>query len=382
MLRNRRNDWDMSFATSGAKALQTLASTPIDIVVSDMKMPEMDGATFLSEVQKRHPETIRIILSGFAESEAVIRTIGPSHQYLAKPCDPDTLCGAIERAIDHCAFIRCDAVRKLVTGLREVPVLPATLSTLVNEIEAPDSSVSAVAKTIANDAAMTAQILKLVNSAYFGLPRQVATPLQAVQLLGLETIKALALVANIFNKFEGDEAALEKIDQTNRRSLKIGALAKSIAEAEGFEKPIVQQACCAGVLSHIGVLPLVTAWSDRWSNVVSAVDNDGLCITDAEESELNTNHAEIGGYLLAIWGFNAEIFDAVRYHHTPADALPHAPNAITAVHIAQYLVRKDRDSYCNGCGLDQDYIAGLGLSDRLPEWQTAYEKLEHRDLGR
>ena len=381
MLRSKRDEWDMSFAIGGEEALDHLKTAPADVVISDMKMPKMDGAALLTEVQRLYPETIRIVLSGFSETEAVIRTVGPSHQYLAKPCDPDTLMSAIDRALQQRATMKSEAVRNLVTGLRGIPTLPTTVDELLQEIESPNASVGAVAETIASDVAMTAQILKLVNSAYFGLPREVNDPLQAVQMLGLETIKALALVANIFSKFDGEGEVLRDIDRINRRSLKIGALAKAISEAEGFDKAVVQQACCAGVLAHIGSLPLITEWPDRWLNVVKMVDTTDCGMTDAEHHEFATNHAEIGAFLLGLWGFNADIVEAVRYHHTPGDCSVREPNAITAVHVAQYLVRNDQDSYCNGCGLDRDYLADLGLGDRIPDWEETYDNLKHRNLG-
>src|ERR1017187_6368046 len=90
-----RNEWNMNFKEGGAKALDFMASAPVDVIVTDMMMPGMDGAQLLTEVMKRHPDTIRIVLSGHADREAILRLVGPAHQYLSKPCDAEELRNAI-----------------------------------------------------------------------------------------------------------------------------------------------------------------------------------------------------------------------------------------------------------------------------------------------
>ena len=374
MLRVRRDLWDMAFVNSGEEALAFLGTTAVDVVVSDMRMPGMDGAALLAEVQRRHPETIRVVLSGFSETEAILRTVGPSHQYLAKPCEADVLIDAIDRALALRCGMNSDVVRDLVTGLQSVPAMPGTLQDLLAEIASPGASVNSVARLIANDVALTAQLLKMVNSAYFGLPRAVNDPKTAVSLLGLETVKALACVVNVFRQFEGDERILSNIHRVNRRSLKIGALAKAIAASGGFKDGAAAQASCAGVLSHIGILPILIEWPERWGEAVAIIDREGGSMPHAERQVFGTDHAEIGAYLLGIWGFNAEIVDAVKHHHDPAAGAEAGLNALTAVHVAQYLVRKDRDAYCDGCGLDMDYLENLGIADRLPRWEESYRQ--------
>src|SRR5512145_1423172 len=93
------SDFDARFCLGGEEALALMASEHMDAVVSDMRMPHMDGAEFLGRVRARTPGTIRVILSGYADAESVLRTVGPAHLYLAKPCDPATLMQAIARPV-------------------------------------------------------------------------------------------------------------------------------------------------------------------------------------------------------------------------------------------------------------------------------------------
>jgi HD-like signal output (HDOD) protein len=182
-------------------------------------------------------------------------------------------------------------------------------------------------------------------------------------------------VVNVFREFEGDDRIRPDLDRINRRSLSIGALAKAIASSEGFAADTVSRACCAGVLSHIGILPVLIELPARWAEAIDIVERDGGPMPEAERQAYGTDHAEIGGYILGIWGFNAEIVDAVRYHHAPAASRNPAPGALTAVHVAQFLVRRDRDSYCGGAGLDMAYLERVGLVDRLPHWEATLREL-------
>src|SRR5579863_1343288 len=97
-LRPMREEWDMHFVESGNSALEFMSGRPVDIIVSDMMMPGMDGSQLLAEVAKKHPQTVRIVLSGQAEREAVLRLVGPAHQFLSKPCEADELRKAVSRA--------------------------------------------------------------------------------------------------------------------------------------------------------------------------------------------------------------------------------------------------------------------------------------------
>jgi DNA-binding NarL/FixJ family response regulator len=300
MLRRQRNEWDMTFVDSGAKALAAFETNPFDVIVSDMRMPEMDGAELLNEVSQRHPGTIRIVLSGFAENEAVMRTVGPSHQYLAKPCDADTLIATINSAMRLRLIIDDESLRTFVSGLKTVPSLSAAYRALIDELEDPNASANKVGDTIAGDIGLAVQTLKLTNSAYFSLPSTVTSCRQAVQLLGFDTIRSLVTVANFYQEFSGNPEQIPIVEAITERSLEIGALAREITSAEGLEKPAVETAFCAGMLAHIGTLIFVANFPDRYDKVIAPEEEKNIPILQAESEELAASHAQLGAYLLGL----------------------------------------------------------------------------------
>jgi len=340
MLRDKRDLWDMTFASSGAEALKIMESGHFDVIVSDMRMPGMNGAQLLAEVRKKWPEMIRIILSGYAENEAVMQTVGLSHQYLAKPCDPELLKATISRTLNIQPYLKSTGLRQLVAGLRTLPVPSNTFTQLIAAIESEYSSLDQISKILRSDIALSTQILKLTRSAYFSLPQKTNDIDQAVRLLGFETIHGLATIANFFEMFKGEARHQTVIETLNQRSLTIGMLARQICKLRSCSAPEAETAYCAGLLAHIGTLVIIANVPDKFDEVVRQVEGQGIDIVSAEQQVFGSTHADLGAYLLGIWGFEKAVLTAVRSHHE--EALPDTATspAAVAVFMAQLLTRK------------------------------------------
>ena len=156
LLRPMHAEWQMEFAPSAPAALEILAQGPFDAVVTDMRMPGMDGAELLDEVKRRHPHVVRIVLSGQADQASVLRSLGSTHQYLSKPCDPETLKQTLVRACAVRMLLADDALKQVVSQLGSLPSLPTTYVALLDECRAPDASVIKVADAISQDMAKPA----------------------------------------------------------------------------------------------------------------------------------------------------------------------------------------------------------------------------------
>ena len=134
MLRPKRNEWQMTFVGSAQAALEALRAEPCEVVVTDMRMPGMSGAELLEVVQREYPDTIRLILSGQAETESVMKALGVSHQFLSKPCDAEILQGTISRAFALRDLAGNSAVKTLVARIDKLPTLPAIYHGLVRSV--------------------------------------------------------------------------------------------------------------------------------------------------------------------------------------------------------------------------------------------------------
>jgi YesN/AraC family two-component response regulator len=201
-LRGMRNDWTMEFAADGARAMEIMENKPVDVIVTDMIMPGMDGAQLLAEVVKRHPKTVRIVLSGHADRDSVLRLVEPAHQYLSKPCDAEELRRAIGRAFALRELLANERLKQLASRLGSLPTLPALHTQLTDELRKDEPSLDHVTEIISKDIGMTSKILQLVNSAFFGLPQRISSAHEAVMYLGLSTVRALVLSIQVFSQYD------------------------------------------------------------------------------------------------------------------------------------------------------------------------------------
>jgi len=377
----QRPVWEMLFAPGGAEALALMQAQPVDVVVTDMRMPGMDGAQLLDRVRHRWPEAVRIVLSGYSEREAIFRTIGPAHQYFVKPCAAVVLIEAINRALEVRRLLRAPELLALVSGAATVPALPKALFQLLDELQSPNGSAAEVARIIAVDVGLTAQLLKLTNSGFFyAAPHPVTDVHQAVRMLGFETVRAVAVLAGVFESFHRTNIDLEVVRRLENRSLEIGALARRIAEAQNLPGAAVEQAHCAGMLTHVGSLMLFANWSGEMAQLGAALDQSGGDIIAAEGAAFGASHSELGATLLGLWGFSDPVVEAVLFHHQPSRCTyAHQSGLFTmaAVHAAQHLIKPvppgEAEESFRLRGLDRDFLSAQGLWDRVPAWAALAE---------
>src|SRR5580698_1436937 len=219
MLFNMRREWEMRFAHGGHEALRMMAEAPADVVISDMRMPEMNGAELLNEIMRKHPKAVRFILSGYSDMEMIMQCVSGTHQFLSKPCDGETLRNVVGRALEMDSWLNNDNVKALVSKMGALPSLPSLYFEVMRELGSPETTLDQVGATIAKDPGMTAKILQLVNSAFFGLCCQISDPTEAVLQLGLETIKSLVLGIHVFSELEAAQNGPFSADQLWHHSL-------------------------------------------------------------------------------------------------------------------------------------------------------------------
>ncbi|MBW1802965.1 MAG: HDOD domain-containing protein [Deltaproteobacteria bacterium] len=381
MLRGMRHEWDMVFALGGPEALEFMAKNPFDVIVSDMRMPDMDGAQLLDKVKKLYPYTVRIILSGHSEKEMIMKAVRPAHQYLSKPCDAGKLKSTIDRSCRVRDLLAQDNLKDLVSQIESLPSLPAIYKELVDMLQSSDGSIQKIGEVIARDMGMTAKILQLVNSAFFGVPRHISNPPQAVSLLGLDTVKALVLTIGIFSKFEKDRLLGLGVESLWDHSMKTGTIAKGVAEVEGVHKNQQDDALMAGLLHDVGKLILAANIPEKYGEVLEQARVQGVSPHEAEGQILGATHAEVGAYLVGLWGFPDTIVEAIAFHHSPEDCPAEGLTPLSIIHVANGLEHHFTQSSAGDGpvpGIDYAYLEKLGLIGRIPEWQKVCLRMKER----
>jgi HD-like signal output (HDOD) protein/CheY-like chemotaxis protein len=366
-----RAEWQMNFVESGPKALEFLATTPVDALISDMMMPGMDGAQLLTEVMHHYPNTVRLVFSGHANRDSVLRLVGVAHQYLSKPCNAEDLRGSIARALAMRDLPASERLKQLASRIKCLPSLPASHAQLTEELLKPDSSIERVAEIISKDIGMTSKILQLVNSAFFGLPQPASNVMEAVMHIGLATVQTLVLFTQVFSRFDRVTITEFSIDGITKHCWMTGVMARRIAQAEQRDRKLSDQCFLAGLLHDFGYLILATGLPKQYPRVLKTARNFNLPVWEIEQAELSASHAEIGAYLLGLWGLPAPVIEAVALHHRPSAATVHGFSPLIAVHVADAIANSLVPALPEQTGveIDRSYLATLGLAERLEVWK-------------
>jgi HD-like signal output (HDOD) protein/ActR/RegA family two-component response regulator len=363
-------EWDMQFFPSAMQALSALQQQACDVVVSDMTMPEMDGAKFLAEVRKTCPQTIRIILSGDQSPYNYVRSASIAHRFLQKPFDTAILKSTIEQAEALRTVLGNPALRSLVSEIKTLPSLPSIYQDLMQEMQAPQASLKKAARIVAKDLGMVTKILQLVNSAFFGLRTHVSDPEQAVALLGFDTIKSLVLSSQVFAQFDQAELPAFSLDELWRHAMLTGTFTRRIAKEEGACQQAVDEAFTAALLHDVGVLVLAAHRPSEYARVLDLVRTTSVSDWSAERQVFGADHAHVGAYLLGIWGLSDGIVETVAFHHHPGDYVATGFGAITAVHVANAIAEAQGNADCMGeVGVDKVYVERENFSPRLSRWR-------------
>jgi putative nucleotidyltransferase with HDIG domain len=369
-----RAEWHMQFVPGGAEALTALKTSPADVIVSDMRMPGMDGWQLLTEVKKLYPQTVRLILSGHAEATSIMRAVGIAHQYLAKPCESAAIKDAIVQTQKLRHLLSNDQLAALVGQVSTLPSAPKAFQEVLACLQDPAASMSDVARIIGRDVAMTANIMKMVNSAFFGVRQPITTTDRAVAYLGLDTLGALVLGHGVFKSGLPTGVAGFSLERLWAHSLHTAMAARTIALHEKFSPAEAERAFLAGVLHDVGKIVFAT-------RTIQPSDMGADVAEDA--SLMQVHHAKVGAYLLGLWGFPNPIVEAVAYHHLPSLVANERLSLAGLVHIANYMVH--RNSLTPGAvepALEAGFLESRGLVENLTGWQSALDQLELGNTGR
>ncbi|MEN6356466.1 MAG: response regulator [Armatimonadota bacterium] len=375
LLHNMRNEWEMHFVQSAKEGLDLVSQSDYDVVVSDIQMPEMDGIQFLSELKIHHPRIVRIALSGHAERRAIIKSLGYTHRFLSKPCEPDTLKSTVTTACALRDLLDSEHLREVVTGMDVLPSSSIISQELNKELEKPEPSIARIGATIEKDPAITAKILQMSNSAFFGVRQRVSDAAQAVSILGIDSIKMLLSITEVFSSFASKKTNAVDIEQIYEHSLRVGSLVRVLLKAERFDVQATEETIASGLLHDIGKLVLAWKSPDDYHKAMNIAKSDDCHSYSAEKAVFNATHAEVGAYLLGLWGLPETIVEIIAFHHKLDNSGATTFNPLIAVHFADAY-----DHAANGHNLenylDMEYLMNIGLTERIPQWRDSCDELQ------
>jgi len=370
MLHGLRSEWEMVFAEGGAEALACCAFTPFDVVVSDARMPGMEGSELLQEIMRLYPDTVRIMLSGQCSRDSVLRSVGVAHQFLSKPCDPQSLKSTVSRVCGMRERFPDAAARKVVSCVQKLPSQAVAYTELADQVRSAEACIEGVANIIASDVAMYAKTVQMVSSGFFGTPQRVMDATQPARLLGLETIKALLDSSAAFVAGESAGYRDEDLRQLNDHSLAVAACAKQIAQTVTDDRTLISDAYLSGMLHDIGDLALLGSPFRRPLGPNTVEIDQASAAWQGIEPSSSEACPDAGGYLAALWGLPHPVVQAIGYHQAPSNCPDQTLGPLTAVHVAHaFLGQPNVLLISEDHLLDLEYLKRTNYAGRLAAWR-------------
>ncbi|HEY7888652.1 MAG TPA: HDOD domain-containing protein [Steroidobacteraceae bacterium] len=366
--------WDMVFVDSAAGAIAELDRAAVDVIVTDMRMPAMDGAQLLQTVSERWPDVVRIVLSGYAEREQVLRLVPVAHQYLSKPCDAQRLVSIIEKCVALRALLPNGELRARVGRLRALPTMAGVLSRLQARMACESLDVQETAAIVASDPMTAAKVLQLANSAFFRLARSGANIDQAVAYIGVAALRSVLASPAVFLSWP-DEGPMREVDfgrlQAHSHAMAAGALALAGAA------PWADEALLAGLLHNIGYWVLALESPRELAAAVAAAAQERIPLHVAETRVMGASHAQVGAYLLGIWGLPPAVVEAVAHHHDPAALAQPQLGPLAALALARALLPSEEcEAFAGGLVRDSKVDASYLSSLQAPlDWPEATRRI-------
>jgi len=364
--------WTVQHVASEEEALALCHQQTMAAVVADVHLNGKSGTELLDAFMRRQPKALRIIISDLTDVESTMKCIGHAHHHVLKPCSAQTLLHALEQAFDQEAWLPSEPVQGLIAQMRQVPSPLKAYNQIVEEMKSPTCSLEKIGQLIAQDPAVTAKVLQLANSAVFGLELNVIHPAEAIGYIGLETTKAVVLLAHTFSSFDHLRLVRFSIEDLWRHSVEVARMARCVAEMEKAGEEMVEQSFVAGLLHDIGKLLFAANHGGLFGKVLRIAREQHCNLWEAEAQVLpGVGHAELGATVLGIWGLPKSITEAVALHHVPWRQCDHAFSPVAAVHVANIL---DHESHPDPAiilpsQINTSFLNDIGLADRVEDWR-------------
>jgi HD-like signal output (HDOD) protein len=280
----------------------------------------------------------------------------------------------IERCFNLQDLLAQEPLRKVVGRIGKLPAMPKTYGRLQTALSQPNVTAGEVADIVNADAAIASKVLQITNSAFFRLRKPMVRIKDAVTYLGFATIRNLVLSAEIFSQWNSPLSSLDVDPEQLQNHAQLAAAAcKSLAG--GRASP--DDAWLAGLLHDIGYWVLVQECPDELKAALELSRSRHLPLVECERLTTGASHAEIGAYLLGLWGLPYSIVEAVALHHAPTSITPHGYDLLGALAVSHALLDASGahglvDSRNADPGVDARYLAGLNAPF---DWDEAQRRI-------
>lgn len=356
------SDYETVFMDNGEDALAYLEDHPVELIISDIRMPSMNGFDLLKKVKEMHPLTLRVALSGYTDSKKIYKALEENiaKMYMFKPWDNKELLNIIDQMLELEDLLKNRELLDLINNINDLPTVPQLYLDIKRLIQ-EEADVDAIAKKIEEDPPITSRILRVANSAFYGA--KTGSISQSIMYIGLINVKNIVLSNGVFDAAKSHSSSVKILWEHATITNKI----TNLIYQEFMKKKIPNIFASAGLLHDIGKVIMFTHFGDTYDAVLKEALDTNRPIVELEREHYNVTHQELGGYLLNWWEIPLPIVETALYHHKPLDAKVINKELVAIVHLANYYswLWLDRKEFLNH--LDEEVFAFLQIDQERLE---------------
>ena len=368
-------EYEVLTAGSGEEALEILADEKVDIVITDMRMPVMDGYQLLEKIKERHPNVLRIILSGYSEKNTILAALQKNlaKLYILKPWDNDKLILLVDQIFETENILHDSNLLDLINNTDELPTLKSSYLQIMDLIDT-DADLVKIASAIERDHSVATKVLHIINSAFYDV--KTGSVKHAIAFLGLSNIRNILLATSIVDSFNMSGIYGTRLEMLWNHSFICSKIVNMIY-GKLLNKKLSESESSAGLLHNIGIVLLLKIFPEQYIEIFRRTEKEKNNLLQIEQESLHVTHQQAGGYLLKWWELPYPIVEAALYHHTPFATGIINHELIYAVNIAQHyasIIVKNQlsdtfdPSVFSALGINQsqleEEIASLSTNDR------------------
>jgi HD-like signal output (HDOD) protein len=331
----------------------------------------MDLHQLFKEIRTKHPAVIRYLLAEQIDTGLILETESFVHQYITTATETASLKSIINKSLSLRRLFGKRELLDRISSIESLPSPPVTYNKILNELKSDDTSTTKISELVSKDIGISTKLLKMVNSAYFGLRNPVENIEHAVKVLGLDSIKSIVLATGVFNQYDDPGVPGFSIERIYSACTEVGAKARLIAHVMGFPRGLSEEALMAGMLHDVGKLIMLTEFKNELIEAAGLAKEKDISLHEAQNEIMGVDDAKIGAHLLSLWGLLDPVVEAVAYHTSPREGSSAEINTLTMVHLAYAFHYNDANNIrmkhlaSEQSAVDTDYIRALGLADDL-----------------
>ncbi len=275
-----------------------------------------------------------------------------------------------------------EQIQEKVRTIIQLPALPSIAMEVVEMVDNPKTSASKLGRVISSDQALTAKVLKIANSPFYGFPKKISTIDFAIIVLGFDALKEIVISISLISSLQKKSDAYFDAEAFWDHSLSAGVIARRLARDLGYR--VSGEAFVGGLLHDMGVSILHRYFHSEFKRIVDIARETDLTFLEAEESVLGVTHADIGGWLAERWNLPDHLIEAITLHHTPTKAERNA-DLVALIHCADVFsgrIEGHAVEFDKGLDFDQEALERLHLDDPqlLSEYISNYAAAVKADM--